>query len=195
VVLYDDAAGTIAARGWWLLHEVLAHRAVAVVDGGWQSWCAKGYPVTDECPPILADAVYPVLPRPTAWWETAAVVAALREQRIVVLDARAPERYRGEKEPIDSVAGHIPGARNWPYSRNLTEQGFFRDATAWREEFLAFLEATPPAWVVHQCGSGVTACHNLLAMTRAGLLGSKLYVGSWSEWIRDPARPVARGAD
>lgn len=195
VVLYDDVSGAIAARGWWLLHEALGHRAVAVLDGGWPAWCAAGYPVSDEYPAVLADAVYPVQPHVAAWLETSEVVAALAERRIVLLDARAASRYRGETEPIDAVAGHIPGARNWPYTQNLTEQGFFRDVTAWREDFLAFLGTTPPECVVHQCGSGVTACHNLLAMTRAGLTGSRLYVGSWSEWIRDPARPLARGAD
>jgi thiosulfate/3-mercaptopyruvate sulfurtransferase len=117
----------------------------------------------------------------------------LRDGALTVIDARAPERYRGDVEPIDPVAGHIPGAVNRPYAANLTEQGIFKPALQLRAEFQTLLDQSPPESVVHQCGSGVTACHNVLAMSIAGLPGSRLYPGSWSEWIAAPERPIARG--
>jgi thiosulfate/3-mercaptopyruvate sulfurtransferase len=117
----------------------------------------------------------------------------LGDDALFVLDARSKERYRGDIEPIDRIAGHIPGARNRPHSENLTPEGTFKPARELRAEFEKVLGATPPTNVVHQCGSGVTACHNVLAMAIAGLPGSRLYPGSWSEWIADPARPIARG--
>jgi thiosulfate/3-mercaptopyruvate sulfurtransferase len=121
------------------------------------------------------------------------VVRNLGTHERLVLDARTPERYRGEQEPIDPVAGHIPGARNRPWQRNLEADQTFKSPQALRQEFEAALGSTPASRVVHQCGSGVTACHNLLAMEIAGLAGSALYAGSWSEWIADPGRPVATG--
>jgi thiosulfate/3-mercaptopyruvate sulfurtransferase len=121
------------------------------------------------------------------------IVEDLDAGALTVVDARAPERYRGEVEPIDPIAGHIPGAVNRPYSENLTAQRTFKPARELRAEFQALLQNSPPESVVHQCGSGVTACHNVLAMSIAGLPGSRLYPGSWSEWIADPTRPVTRG--
>ena len=121
------------------------------------------------------------------------ILRHLNDGEIVVVDARARERYRGEVEPIDRIAGHIPGARNRPSAENLTPQGVFKSPAGLRAEFEQLLGSTPSSMVVHQCGSGVTACHNALAMAIAGLPGSRLYPGSWSEWIADPARPVARG--
>jgi thiosulfate/3-mercaptopyruvate sulfurtransferase len=133
-------------------------------------------------------------PRPVV--SSADIVRCLSEgaaSPLTILDARAPERFRGDIEPLDRVAGHIPGAINRPYGANLTPAGTFKPAELLRAEFVAQLGATPPTAVVHQCGSGVTACHNLLAMAVAGLPGSRLYPGSWSEWVADPSRPVARG--
>jgi thiosulfate/3-mercaptopyruvate sulfurtransferase len=122
------------------------------------------------------------------------IVAALGDPRLLVIDARAGERYRGETEPLDPVAGHIPGALNRPFPQNLRPDGRFKPAEVLRAEFAALLGERAPDSVVHQCGSGVTACHQMLAMEHAGLGGSRLYAGSWSEWCQDPARPVARGA-
>ena len=122
------------------------------------------------------------------------ILRHLSDDALLVIDARAAERYRGDVEPVDPVAGHIPGARNRPYNRNLAPDGRFKTPEELRAEFAALLRGTPPATVVHQCGSGITACHNALAMAIAGLPGSRLYPGSWSEWVSDPTRPVARGA-
>jgi thiosulfate/3-mercaptopyruvate sulfurtransferase len=190
VVAYDQDGGMWASRLWWLLRW-LGHDAVAVLDGGVERWRAEGRPMTSELPQ----------PRPTTFIPRAGVATAsadeilrrLGDSGLLVLDARAPERYRGDVEPIDPVAGHIPGARNRPYTDNLTERGTFKPAAQLRSEYEALLGTTPLTSVVHQCGSGVTSCHNALAMTIAGLHGSRLYPGSWSEWVADPARPVARG--
>jgi thiosulfate/3-mercaptopyruvate sulfurtransferase len=189
-VCYDAGNGTIAARLWWMLRWA-GHDAVAVLDGGFAKWRAEGRPVTADVPGF-AHTSYPVRMRP----ETTVGVGFVekRPEDVVLLDARAPERFSGEKEPIDKVAGHIPGAKNRHCGDNLTAQGIFKAPQQLRDEFARVLQGTQPSDVVNYCGSGVSACHNLLAMEVAGLTGAKLYAGSWSDWISDPKRPVATRA-
>ncbi|MGH8706130.1 MAG: sulfurtransferase [Burkholderiales bacterium] len=188
VVCYDAGGGTMAARLWWLLRWV-GHDAVAVLDGGYAKWLAEGRPVTAEVARVAA-TVYPG----RAQRELAVSVTFVEAQRgeVLLLDARAPARFRGESEPIDPVAGHIPGARNRFCTENLAADGRFKSAPDLKAEFSALLAGKAPAQVVHYCGSGVAACHNALAMEIAGLSGSRLYPGSWSEWCADPRRPLAR---
>jgi thiosulfate/3-mercaptopyruvate sulfurtransferase len=191
VVTYDAQGGPYAARAWWLLRW-LGHAEVAVLDGGWAAWQAAGGEVSTTTAPTSSAAPYPAQPPAMPTIDVTALQARLGQVRI--LDARAPERFRGEVEPLDPVAGHIPGAANRLFKLNLQADGRFKPAGDLRAEFdrqVSF--GSPAAEVVHQCGSGVTACHNLLAMAHAGLEGSVLYPGSWSEWCADPARPVARG--
>jgi len=195
VVAYDAQGGPYAARAWWMLRW-LGHEAVAVLDGGAAAWLADGGQLVPEVPALRQAAPYPALA--LAADELAphiavdALLAALASSQARVLDARAPERFRGEVEPLDPVAGHIPGALNRFFKDNLGADGRFKAPEVLRADF-ARLGLTTAERVVHQCGSGVTACHNLLAMAHAGLEGSALYPGSWSEWCADPARPVARG--
>ena len=193
VVAYDQNSGMWASRLWWLLHW-LGHDAAAVLDGGIDKWIAEGRPVTADPPTVRHARFVAMTPRPVA---TSDEILRDLDRRgpepLTVLDARAPERFRGDIEPLDPVAGHIPGAINRPYTANLTPNGTFKSAELLRSEFAAQLGTTAAADVVHQCGSGVTACHNVLAMAIAGLPGSRLYPGSWSEWVADAARPVARG--
>jgi len=189
VVAYDQNSGMWASRLWWLLRW-LGHDAVAVLDGGLDKWSAEGRPQTTELPPPAPTTL--VTQHLGATSSASEILRHLDDGSVYVLDARAPERYRGDLEPVDPVAGHIPGARNRPYTENLTANGVFKPAALLRSEFEALLGATRLTAVVHHCGSGVTACHNVLAMAVAGLPGSRLYPGSWSEWIADPARPVAR---
>ena len=192
VVAYDAQGGPYAARAWWLL-QWLGHGAAAVLDGGPAAWTAAGGAIVTDPPPPSAAAPYPAgaaaMPTVTA----AALLAEPARWRVV--DARAGERFRGEVEPLDPVAGHIPGAVNRFFKDNLQEGGRFKPAAELRAAFQAIAADAghAPQALVHQCGSGVTACHNLLAMTHAGLSGAALYPGSWSEWCADPARPVARG--
>ena len=188
VVCYDAGNGAMAARLWWMLRWI-GHEAVAVLDGGLAKWLAEKRPVTAEVP-RFADSDYPEISgRPLT-------VDARKIQNegeaMLLLDARAPARYRGEQEPIDPVAGHIPGASNRFNGDNLKPDATFKDPQTLRTEFLRILGQREPSEVVHYCGSGVSACHNLLAMEIAGLPGGKLYPGSWSEWIADPKRPIAR---
>ena len=190
VVAYDAQGGVNASRLWWMLRW-LGHDAVAVLDGGLGKWLREERPVTGELPRVRGARFEP-RPRPLAV-HAAAVLARLRSPAMKLLDARSSERYRGETEPIDPVAGHIPGSLNRFVRENL-ERGAFKPPERLREEFLALLGGSAPETVVHSCGSGVAACHNLLAMEIAGLTGSRLYPGSWSEWIADPARPRATGS-
>jgi thiosulfate/3-mercaptopyruvate sulfurtransferase len=189
VVAYDQNSGMWASRLWWLLRW-LGHDAVAVLDGGFDKWTAEARPQTRELPIASAATFAPHAVGPTA--SAGEILQHLGDDSLYVLDARAPERFRGDLEPLDPVAGHIPGAHNRPYTENLAPHGAFKPAPLLRSEFEALLGTTSPRSVVHHCGSGVTACHNVLAMTVAGLPGSRLYPGSWSEWIADPQRPVAR---
>jgi thiosulfate/3-mercaptopyruvate sulfurtransferase len=190
VVAYDAQGGPYAARAWWLLRW-LGHAEVAVLDGGPAAWRAAGGAFErGEAAPV-AQPPYP-LPSAAMAMPTVSAAGLIDEPtRWRVVDARAGERFRGEVEPLDPVAGHIPGAVNRFFKDNLGADGRFKPAAELRSAFAAL--GRGPHEVVHQCGSGVTACHNLLAMTHAGLEGSVLYPGSWSEWCADPARPVARG--
>jgi thiosulfate/3-mercaptopyruvate sulfurtransferase len=188
VVTYDNQGGPYAARAWWLLRW-LGHADVRVLDGGQAAWVASGGSLTTAVTPHPARPPYPALP-PAMPTITAAELLA-RLDAVCVLDARAGERYRGEVEPLDPVAGHIPGARLRFFKDNLQANGRFKAPEVLRAEFAAVTAGG--ADVVHQCGSGVTACHNLLAMAHAGHGDTRLYPGSWSEWCADPARPVARG--
>ncbi len=190
VVCYDDQGSVYAARAWWLLRW-LGHGAVAVLDGGHGAWAAAGGKLVGERPTPAPRPPYPTLAAAMPTVDAAALQAGL--SAVHLLDARAPERFRGEIEPLDPVAGHIPGAQCRFFKLNLAEDGRFKPATQLRQEFAGLTRAEPSKSVVHQCGSGVTACHNLLAMAHAGLDAGALYPGSWSEWCSDPARPVARG--
>jgi thiosulfate/3-mercaptopyruvate sulfurtransferase len=190
VVAYDQGGGMFAARLWWML-QWLGFDAAAVLDGGYAKWVAEGRAIeTDAVVPAPAEFT---VERVTPTVNATGVMASLARQRLLLIDARAPERFRGETEPLDPVAGHIPGARNRPYTLNLNADGTFKHPAFLRAEFGALLAGEPHDLVVHQCGSGVTACHNLLAMEVAGIRGTRLYPGSWSEWCADPARPVATG--
>ncbi len=189
VVVYDDDGGMYAVRLWWLLRW-LGHDRVAVLDGSIRRWIQEGRPLTTEVPDRAA-AGFDIEPRD--WVATAAEVeASLEKNEFSLIDARGPDRFRGENETLDAVGGHIPGARNRFFRDNLDEQGGFRTAAELRQQYLAVLAGVEPAQAIMYCGSGVTACHNLLAMEIAGLPGARLYAGSWSEWCSAPARPVAR---
>jgi thiosulfate/3-mercaptopyruvate sulfurtransferase len=187
VVCYDAGNGSMAARLWWMLRWV-GHSSVAVLDGGLAKWIKEGRPV---------DAVVP-RPSPSTYVSKRigttvdADTVSKNLKNLFLVDARAPVRYRGEQEPIDPVAGHIPGAKNRFNMDNVLPDGTFKDKDSLRKEFLSVLGNQKPSDVVHYCGSGVSACHNLLALEIAGLPGGKLYAGSWSEWIADPARPRAK---
>ena len=189
VVAYDNEGGIFAARLWWMLRW-LGHERVAVLDGGLAGW-KRGKRVLEEAAPVVAPREFVARPRDLSV-STAQVLADLNAPSMLILDARSPERFRGENETLDPVGGHIPGAVNRFYFDNLDDAGcYFKPAGELRAEFDAILGGRPASVVVQQCGSGVTACHNLLAMELAGLSGSRLYPGSWSEWCADPARPVA----
>jgi thiosulfate/3-mercaptopyruvate sulfurtransferase len=187
VVCYDDQGGPYAARAWWMLRWI-GHAEVAVLDGGRAAWIGAGGALESTPTVPRAAAPYPLSAASMPVLTADGLLAVLG--RVTVLDARAGERFRGEVEPLDPVAGHVPGARNRFFKDNLQADGRFRDAASLRADFAPFGE---PAGCVHLCGSGVTACHNVLAMEHAGLTGSALYPGSWSEWCADPTRPIARG--
>jgi thiosulfate/3-mercaptopyruvate sulfurtransferase len=189
VVAYDDAGGVFASRLWWMLRW-LGHTRVAVFDGGWQAWTGEGLPVTAEVP-VPVPARFDGRPDGSTV-DANHVQRHLGSDAMVLVDARSADRFRGENETIDPVGGHIPGALNRFFKANLDAQGRFKGAAELRAEFQSLIGSAPVERVVHQCGSGVSACHNVLAMEVAGLGGSKLYPGSWSEWIADPSRPVAR---
>ncbi|PKO94316.1 MAG: sulfurtransferase [Betaproteobacteria bacterium HGW-Betaproteobacteria-10] len=188
VIVYDDAQGMIAGRLWWLLRW-LGHDQVAVLDGGLPAWKAANG--------VLTPAVLPT--RPVNFVaricdrcvDTNYIQAFLATSRLHLVDARSPDRYRGENETLDPVGGHIPGAVNRFFQHNLQADGRFKPAAELRAEWLGVLAGALPEQVVHQCGSGISACHNLLAMEIAGLPGSRLYGGSWSEWCANPERPIA----
>jgi thiosulfate/3-mercaptopyruvate sulfurtransferase len=191
VIAYDDANASYAARLWWMLRW-LGHGAVAVLDGGFKAWAARGGALQPGEVEVQKKHFTPRI-------DAGAVVSAaeleqvLQDPAAVLVDARAPERFAGTMEPLDPVAGHIPGAVNRPFSTNLSADDRFLPAADLKRRWLELLAGREPAHLVAMCGSGVTACHNLLSLEVAGLSGAKLYAGSWSEWIRDPRRPVARG--
>ena len=188
VVCYDGGPGAMAARLWWMLRWA-GHERVAVLDGGFAKWRRESRPISAE--------VRDISPTSYGGKAKASMVASLalvekKLKRAALLDARAPARYRGEQEPIDPVAGRIPGAKNRFNNDNLRADSTFKPTEELRKEFLAVLGGRAPAEVINYCGSGVAACHNALAMEIAGLPGSRVYVGSWSEWSTDPTRPIAR---
>lgn len=189
IVAYDADTSAFAARLWWLLRWV-GHESVSVLEGGFKAWQASGLPVTTEIP-VRRPSTFQARPRRDMWVD-AEQVAQYLSQGWRLLDARAPERYAGKVEPIDPVAGHIPGAVNHPLSTNLSSDGRFLNAQELRARYDASQAGVDDTRTIAMCGSGVTACHLLLAMEIAGKRGGKLYAGSWSEWIRDPARPIAR---
>lgn len=191
VVAYDAHGGMFAARLWWLLRW-LGHEAVAVLDGGMAAWQALGQPLSSEVPAKPRGALTvraPFVPTVTV----REVMDNLESGKRIVIDARAADRFRGENETIDPVGGHIPGAKNRFFKDNLGADGRFKEAAQLHSEFGALID--DPRQAIMQCGSGVTACHNLLALEVAGMPGASLYPGSWSEWVGDPARPVSKGAD
>ena len=190
VVAYDGGDGAFAARLWFLLR-TLGHAAVAVLDGGWSRWLALGLP-TDSALPQARIATYAGHFDESRLLDASRVQSRL-EAGDVLLDARAAPRFRGEVEPLDRVAGHVPGARSKPYADDLAD-GRFKPAAQLAGEFRAALDGRDASQAIAMCGSGVTACHLILAMEHAGMPGAKLFTGSWSGWIADPSRPVATGS-
>ena len=191
VVVYDDAAGAIAARLWWLLRWI-GHKRVALLNGGLAAWTDAGYELrggAEQAPPAH---FIPGTSRTSAM-SIEQMLGRRGQPPALIIDARESPRYLGQAEPIDARAGRIPGAASFPYTNNLAQSGKFRSRADLQRLWRQALGDTPPSRVACMCGSGVTACLNLLAMEVAGLSGAALYAGSWSEWIRDPARPVASG--
>jgi thiosulfate/3-mercaptopyruvate sulfurtransferase len=186
VVAYDDAGGMVASRLWWMLR-YMGHTAVAVLDGGWQTWTAEGYPTragTEQNQPALFTG------QPQT--DKLVVLADVAQQPLLI-DSRDADRYRGENETIDAQAGHIPHAINYPFKRNLGSDGRYLPPAQLHSQLAAVLGQTPPDQATFYCGSGVSACVNLLALAHAGLGDGRLYVGSWSEWSKDDSRPIATG--
>lgn len=196
VVVYDDAGGLYAGRLWWLLR-LMGHAVVALLDGDWRAWQREARPVRsgDEERPVRSFKQDEAAGRRLAGAvEAGAIVTEIGSGRFMLLDARGADRYRGENETIDPIAGHIPGARSAPFAENLDADGHWRNGAALRSRYLELLGDASPEEVVAYCGSGVSACHTLLALEIAGLPGARLYPGSWSHWITDPSRPLATGA-
>lgn len=188
VVAYDDSGGSYAGRLWWLLRW-LGHESVALLDGDWRAWVREGRPVSGEVrtrPPRR----FMAQPQPQRLAEAAEIHAALGSNALALLDARTNERYRGLNEMLDPKAGHIPGARSAHYGANVDAQGYWLPADQLRAHYEAILGDADPAQAVAYCGSGVSACHTLVALEIAGLRGARLYPGSWSHWITDPSRPI-----
>lgn len=193
VIAYDNAGGAYAARLWWLLRWI-GHDAVAVLDGGVAAWRAAGGTMAAGDAVAVADGDFVAMaPDADRIVDAQAVLANIGRPQFQVVDARAAERFTGEAKAFDPVPGHIPGARNRPFKDNLGADGLFKPGALLAAEFAAVTGGAAPDTIVLQCGSGVTACHNALALEIAGLGGARLYPGSWSEWIADPSRPVALG--
>lgn len=190
VIAYDAKMGVYAARLWWMLRW-LGHENVAVLDGGYAKWTGEGRPVNSAVPQP-APTRFSGQPR-AMWVDANEVLRSIGQPGRILVDARAPDRYRGENETLDPVGGRIRGSLNRFFRDNLDANGCFRPAAELRQAFAGLLGKTAPDAVVHSCGSGVSACHNLLAMEIAGLSGSRLYPGSWSEWSSDPSRPTEKG--
>jgi thiosulfate/3-mercaptopyruvate sulfurtransferase len=191
LIAYDQGNGAHAARLWWLARWI-GVRNVAVLDGGIAVWRAAGLPLTSAVP-VPTSRPLDASSDAAAWVSSETVDGLRRHPGNLLIDARSADRFAGRNEPIDPVAGHVPGARSLPLSGNLGIDGRFLPAKELRQRFVVLLGSLPPAAIISMCGSGVTACHNLLALEHAGLPGARLYAGSWSEWIRDPRRPVATG--
>jgi thiosulfate/3-mercaptopyruvate sulfurtransferase len=191
VVAYDQDNGMYASRLWWMLR-YMGHDAAAVLDGGFAAWTREGRPVRGG-EEARQSAAFAARPREEMRLRVDEVQRRLGDPSVLLVDARAPERFEGRNETLDRAAGHIPGARNHFFRTNVGDDAAMLPAERLREQFHAVFGGTPPGQVVMYCGSGVTACHNLLAMEHAGLTGAKLYAGSWSEWSADPARPTEQG--
>lgn len=193
VVTYDTTGGSYADRLWWLL-EAISHENVQILDGGFSKWQAEGRPVHSGIEPVAPAAYrYPARFNPDMFLTTAQVEEIKNDPAYLLIDARSPERFQGLVEPIDTVAGHIPGAVNRMHAMNLSADGKLKPAEQLRQEFANLVGSHPLDHVVVYCGSGVTSIHHLAALESIGLPGARLYVGSWSEWIRDPSRPIAAG--
>ena len=190
VALYDDSGGSMAARMWWMLRWI-GHQAVAVLDGGWSAWTAAGLPTSSgvETP---QPASFTASPRPELVVDATEMLAKTASGGALVIDARGADRFRGENETHDPIGGHIPGASNLPHTGNL-RAGHFRDPAELAARFSELMGNRPPSEVIFYCGSGVSACHNALALEHAGIGEARLYPGSWSDWITDPSRPTAQG--
>ena len=191
VVVYDDSFGAMAVKMWWLLRW-LGHDNVALLDGGLPKWKKEKHPMTADFPQDTPAKFVAKLHKEILA-NVAEVDNARQERCRLVIDARPEQRFTGEREPLDKQAGHIPGSVNWVFDENLDFDGTYLPADELRVAYLKLLNGVKPELVIHSCGSGVTACHNMLAMEIAGLPSGKLYAGSWSEWITDPSRPVATG--
>lgn len=191
-VVYDRNGVNYCGRLWWML-KWAGHEAVAVLDGGLQAWLAAGGAVESGTAPARAAGHFQLQPERRHWLSTQAVADRLNQPAQTIIDARAPERYRGEVEPLDPVAGHIPGALNRPFGNNLGPDGCFKPAAQLRAEFQQLLAGRDPAGVVHHCGSGVSTMPNVIAMELAGYAPVAVYAGSWSEWCRTPGLPCAQG--
>ena len=191
VIAYDSQGGMVASRLWWMLRHWLGHGSVAVLDGGWDAWIAESRPISSLVANIAAAEYSPSITANVV--DARFVLEHLELPGMTLIDARAPDRFRGENETLDPVGGRIPGARNRFFRDNLDVNGRFKPVQVLRQEFAALTAGAHPGNVIHQCGSGVSACHNILAMDVAGLAGSRLYAGSWSEWCSVASRPVARG--
>ena len=192
VIAYDQEAGAFASRLWWMLR-YLGHDAVAVLDGGFAKWTREGRAVRGGVEP-RRPAGFTSRLRKDMRVTVDDTVAHLADPSVLLVDARSPDRYAGKPDPLDVISGHIPGARNRYYRHNVSDAGTMRSARELRSDFEQILGGNLPTQVVMYCGSGITACHNLLAMEHAGLHGARLFAGSWSEWESDPNRPVERGS-
>ena len=189
VVVYDEAVGAVAARMWWVLRW-LGHDSVAVLDGGLSKWSEAGYPLSTELPPKADKGNFQPHSNDDLWVSTADVEKMMGDERTVLIDARSKARFSGEEEQVDPIGGHIPGAVSHPLTDNMGSDGCFLSPRQLRD----YYEPLCRERIIHYCGSGVTACHNLLAMEVSGLGLQQLYVGSWSEWIRSKERPIATGS-
>ena len=192
VVLYDDGPGAFAARAWWLLAWLGKRDGVFILDGGLKAWHAAGFPLSLDAP-VIEPGTFVGTPDHRLVLDAEHLQKRLGQPGLTLIDARAQPRFRGDVEPIDPVAGHIPGAQCAAFNENLGSDGRFLPAEQLRQRFAAQLQGRSPDELVAYCGSGVTACHNLFALSLAGYPLGKLYAGSWSEWITDPARPIATG--
>lgn len=191
VVVYDTTSGSFAARLWWML-KYFRHDSVAVLDGGYSAWLENGYPITSGTETRPAGK-FSGSPDESMLVDIQELLRLYQRDDIRLIDARSPERFRGEVEPIDTIAGRIPNSINRFHQDNLDPSGRMKDNASLKREFADLLKGLPPRQAVVYCGSGVTSCHHLLAMEVAGFKGARLYAGSWSEWIRDPQRPISRG--
>ena len=192
VVLYDDGPGAYAARAWWLLAWLGKRDGVFILDGGLKAWHAAGFPLSLDAP-VVEPGTFAGTPDHRLLLDAEHLQKRLGQPGLTLIDARAQPRFRGEVEPIDPIAGHIPGAQCAAFSENLGSDGRFLPADQLKQRFAAQLQGRPPQELVAYCGSGVTACHNLFALSLAGYPLGKLYAGSWSEWITNPAREIAKG--